>query len=289
VTEPALRVAAVQAESVAGDVEANAATAARWAHAAADAGARLVVLPELFLCGYSPQTLRSSPDRCDVAPDDVRLKELREAAVARAVALVVGASVRLSGRGRSLSLLAFLPTGRVEVAYSKQHLCGVEQELFVPGTSGGSLLLGQWNVGLGVCYDGCFPEHARAAADDGALAYACPSAYVVGSEHRRDVYYAARALDNGMYVIFSGLVGRCGELEFGGGTAVYDPQGRRVASVDRGSGLAVAELDRSAIDEARLINPFAADRPASLGRRTVLQVPERQAEPATSSSGSALT
>jgi predicted amidohydrolase len=202
--------------------------------------------------------------------------------------VVVGASVRLSGPGRSLSLLAFVPTGRVEVAYCKQHLSGVEQELFVPGKSGGSLRLGQWNVGLGICYDGCFPEHARAAADDGALAYACPSAYVVGSEHRRDLYYAARALDNGMYVIFSGLVGRCGELEFSGGTAVYDPQGRRVTRVDRDCGLAVADLDRSAIDEARLINPFAADRRASLGRRTVLEVPELPAEPTTSSSGSAL-
>jgi predicted amidohydrolase len=285
VTEPALRVAAVQAESVAGDVEANAATAARWATAAADEGARLVVLPELFLCGYSPQALADSPERCDVTPGDERMTVLGEAATARGVVVLAGASVRLPGRPRSLALLAFMPTGRVEVAYSKQHLSGVEQELFAPGTSGASLVLDQWNVGLGICYDGCFPEHARAAADDGALVYACPSAYVVGSEHRRDVYYAARALDNGMYVILSGLVGRCGELEFSGGTSVYDPQGRSLARVGQGAGLAVADLDRSVINEARTINPFATDRPASLGRRSVLPVPELRADPAASSAG----
>jgi predicted amidohydrolase len=270
VTQPVLRVAAVQAESVAGDVEANVATAAQWATAAAAEGARLVVFPELFLCGYSPRAWADRPDDCDVTPDDARLSVLADVAQARGLVVIVGASVRTNGLPRRLSLLAFTPAGDVAVAYDKQHLCGVEQSLFTAGTGGASLLVDGWDIGLGICYDGCFPEHARAAYDDGALVYACPSAYVVGSEHRRDVYYAARALDNGIYVIFADLVGRCGELEFGGGTAVYDPQGRAVARVDEGSGLAVADLDRSVVDEARRINPFAADRPPSLGERTYL-------------------
>jgi 5-aminopentanamidase len=270
VTQPTLRVAAVQAESVAGDVEANLRTAVRWTHAAADAGARVVVFPELFLSGYSPQTLRDRTDLCDVFPDDARLSVLAEQTRARSVAAIVGASVLVSGGPRQLSLLAFGPTGDVSLAYSKQHLSGVEQSLFAPATSGSSLVVDGWTLGLGICYDGCFPEHARAAADDGALAYLCPSAYVVGSEHRRDLYYAARALDNGIYVVFADLTRRCGELEFSGGSAVYDPQGRTVARVADGEGMAVADLDRSVIDEARTINPYAADRPASLGERSVI-------------------
>jgi 5-aminopentanamidase len=270
VTQPVLRVAAVQAESVSGDVGANLSAAARWTEVAADAGARLVVLPELFLCGYSPQTLQQRPDDCDLSPDDVRLSVLAEVAKRRDVAVVTGASVRVSGGPRQLSLLAFGPTGDVSLAYTKQHLSGVEQSLFTPAVTGSSIVLDGWSLGLGICYDGCFPEHARAAADDGALAYLCPSAYVVGSEHRRDLYYAARALDNGIYVVFADLTGRCGELEFSGGTAVYDPQGRAVARVQEGQGLAVADLDTSVVDEARAINPYAADRPASLGSRSLL-------------------
>jgi predicted amidohydrolase len=281
VTQPVLRVAAVQAQSVAGDVEANAVTAARWTSAAADEGVRLVVFPELFLCGYSPRTLADRPGDCDVAPDDARLVALADVARAREVVVLIGASVRVSADQRTLSLLAFTAAGEVTVAYDKQHLSGVEQSLFTPGTHGSSLLVDHWPVGLGICYDGCFPEHARAASDDGALAYACPSAYVVGSEHRRDVYYAARALDNGIYVVFADLVGRCGELEFGGGTAVYDPQGRVAARVDAGAGLAVADLDRSVVDEARRINPFAADRPRALGGRTLVPGSGLQATPAT--------
>jgi 5-aminopentanamidase len=264
-----LRVAAVQAESVSGDVEANVAAAAKWTEAAAADGAQLVVLPELFVPGYDPEMLAARTD-VDVDASDPRLAPLAAAAADARVAVLVGASVRWPGGRRTLSVLGFSPEGRIDVAYSKQHLWEAEQQIFDPGDSGTTLMLDTWPIGMGVCYDGCFPEHARAASDDGALAYVCPSAYLVGSEHRRDVYYAARALDNGIYTVLAGLVGRCGSLDFSGGTAVYDPQGRAVARVDSGVGMAVADLDRAAIDEARRINPYDRDRPESLGGRTEL-------------------
>jgi N-carbamoylputrescine amidase len=49
-----MRVAAVQARSLPGQVEANLEHAARLTGQAAGQGARLVVLPELFSCGYLP-------------------------------------------------------------------------------------------------------------------------------------------------------------------------------------------------------------------------------------------
>ena len=184
-----LRVAAVQAVSVAGEVKANVAAAAEWVQRSVDAGAALVVLPELFLSGYDPDTQRADPDGCDVTPEDPRLDPLREAG--RAAAILVGAAVRQPDQTRTVSVLSFDRSGDCAVAYSKQHLWDEERSIFVPGTSGATVALGDWELGLGVCYDGCFPEHARAASDTGALAYVCPSAYLVGSEHRRDLYYAA--------------------------------------------------------------------------------------------------
>lgn len=265
-----LRVAAVQAEAVAGDVAVNVATAATAVGAAAGRGAQLVVLPELFLCGYDPETLRARPADCDVTADDQRLEPLRQAASDSGVAVLVGASVRTSNDATVLALLSLTATGEVTLAYAKQHLWQEERTIFTPGTGGASVELRGWPVGLGICYDGCFPEHARAASDAGALAYVCPSAYLVGSEHRRDLYYPARALDNGIYVIMAGLTGRCGSLEFSGGTAIYDPQGRTVARVESGIGMAVADLDVSVIRDARLINTYADDRPPSLGGRHVM-------------------
>ncbi len=268
-TLPPLRVAAVQAASLAGKVELNVATTVRWTVGAARQGARLVLLPELFLSGYDPKTLREQADRCDVTVDDPRLAPLAEAAVTEQVAVVVGASVRADSGSRSLALLSISPLGEVAVAYVKQHLWDEERSIFTAGAHGASLMLDGWHLGLGLCYDGCFPEHARAASDAGALVYVCPSAYVVGSEHRRDLYSAARAIDNGVFVVFAGLVGTCGALEFSGGTAIYDPQGRALQRANAGEGLVVADLDPSAIWEARRINPYERDRPASLGTREV--------------------
>ena len=271
VSAPApLRVAVAQAAAVAGDVAANARTAAALMRSAADAGARVVVLPELFLPGYDIPTLRADPRSCDIVDmADARLDPMREMSRSGVVCFV-GASVRIGDR-RTIAVLAVCD-GEVRHAYDKQHLWGSEAGLFAPGSGGATVRVDGWPLGLAVCYDGCFPEHARAAADDGALAYLVPAAYLVGSDHRRDVYHPARALDNGMYVAFAGLVGRCGSEHFSGGSAVYDPEGRTAARVGDGTGFAVHELDAGVVESVRAAHTMGRDRVATLGsrRRTTL-------------------
>lgn len=265
-TPAPLTVAAVQTSAVAGDIAANAETAATQVRKAAAAGARLVVLPELFLCGYDMATVGARPDDCDLPAerlDDPRLDALRTAATATGAVVLVGASVRRDA-GRTIALLAV--DDDVRVVYDKQHLCGDEADHFVPGDAGSVLTVDAWPLGLGICYDGCFPEHARAASDAGALAYVAPVAYVRGSEHRRELYYRARAVENGLYAVVSGLVGRCGGGEFGGGSAVYDAEGRTLDRVDDDiDGLAFATLDAEAQRETRASHTMHADHRESLG------------------------
>ncbi len=261
-----LRVAAAQAESVSGDVSANIATAVSLVTEAAERGARVVVLPELFLTGYDPASW--TPEQA-ITPEDPRLEPLARLARDRSVVTVAGAAVRRVAGRFTLSLLVFDDTGSVTAPYDKQHMFDTERAFFEPGDHGASIVVDGWELGLGVCYDGCFPEHARAAADDGAAAYLCPSAYFVGSEHRRDLYYAARALDNGIYVVFSGLTGRCGDLTFGGGSAVYDPEGRVVSRAGAEHPVLVLEdLEQSEVRRVQEMNPIARDRRTALGPRT---------------------
>jgi predicted amidohydrolase len=272
VPQPSLRVAAVQAESAAGDVAANVSTATTWVRRVASDGARVVVFPELFLTGYDRPAW--SRDDAFVRASDDRLAPLATAARETDTVVLAGAAVQDPGTARrSIGLLAFQPDGQVVLAYEKQHLWDAEREFFAAGTSGSSLDIDGWRLGLAICYDGCFPEHARAACDAGALAYVCPSAYVLGGEHRRDLYYAARALDNGCYSVMAGLVGRCGETQFSGGTAIYDPQGRAVSWVDEGEDAVVADLELAAVEEAHRINPLGRDRLTILGDRTTIAVP----------------
>ena len=158
------------------------------------------------------------------------LAPLSDVAGSRSVVVVVGAAVRRALDESTLSVLVVDAHGEVSAPYDKQHLCGSERDFFAPGDHGATIVVDGWDLALGVCYDGCFPEHALAATAGGASAYLVPAAYYVGAEHRRDVYYAARALDNGIYVAFAGLTGTCGAGRFSGGSAVYDPEGRAAAA-----------------------------------------------------------
>ncbi|MFI7215215.1 carbon-nitrogen hydrolase family protein [Micromonospora maritima] len=259
-----LTVAAVQAEPTPGDVAGNARTAARLVVRAA---ARVVVLPELFLPAYHPPTLGADPAGTDVAADpdgrvdDARLDPLRDAAREAGAAVVIGAAVRHPDRRRTISSLVVDPTGTVTVGYDKQQLWSGERELFDAGRRGATLVVEQWRFGLGICYDGCFPEHGRAAAGDGAHGYLCPSGYLAGSAHRRDLYYAARALDNTMYVVFANAVGGADPWRFNGGAAVYDPEGRPLArGADTGEDVLTATLDPQALAATRAAHTMLLDR-----------------------------
>jgi predicted amidohydrolase len=263
---PPLTVAAAQGEAISGDVATNVRTAADLVREAATEGARLVVLPELFLPGYDLAMLAAEPDRCDLVDPagDPRLEPLQSACRETQTIAVVGASVRRGGR-RTIGVLVAEPSGIVRHAYDKQHLLSAEAKVFEPGSDRAIVTVDGWPLAVAVCYDGCFPEHARAYADDGALVYLAPAAYVVGSEHRRDVYYAARALDNSCYVVFADLTGPCGAETFSGGSAIYDPEGQPIDRAGVGREVITATLDADRIARVRVAHGMTGDHRTDLG------------------------
>jgi predicted amidohydrolase len=256
-----LRVAAAQAAVRAADVSANAETAARLIERAAGDGAKVVVFPELFLCGYDLAAIRERPDRTDVTVDDPRLDPIRDACRHERVVAVVGASL-VRGRERTISALVFGRAGEVGATYEKVHLHHDERQLFAAGARHLMLELDGWKMGLGICYDASFPEHARSAALAGADAYLCPSAFFADeSDHRRSVYFAARALENTLYVVFANFVGKHGGAAFSGQAAIYGPSGRALASAGRlGDAVAVADLDDAVLAATRETLTMLRDR-----------------------------
>ncbi|HEY0953084.1 carbon-nitrogen hydrolase family protein [Nocardioides sp.] len=257
-------VAAGQAASVSGDLAANVRTAARLTRLAGTQGVRVLVLPEAFLTGYDVAAFDGPlPDAGDL--DGAWLDPIREEAAA-GVTVVVGTALR-RGPERRLSQIVVRPDGGATAPYDKQHLDGLERTFFTVGDHGTSIVVDGLELGLSICYDGCFPEHAQAAARDGAVGYLSSAAYFPGGGHRRDLYYPTRALENGMYVVFSGLTGRCGSFEFIGGSAVYDPEGHPVARLGAEEGLAVAELDPGLVAQTRATHTMIADHRLDLGPR----------------------
>jgi predicted amidohydrolase len=250
-----LVVAAGQTGCAALDVERNAAAAAELVRRAACDGADVLVLPELFLTGYELAAIAARPDVYALAPDDERLDALARACAETGTAAVVGAPTRdPDTETLHISAVVLGRDGSVASRYDKQHVDGAERAAgFVPGAGGCTITLSGWRLGLGICWDSSFPEHARAAALDGC------HAYLVGAlfggergERKRATLGPARALDNACHVVVANHVGRSGPYDGCGGSAIWGPDGAPLAEAGTDDpGLAVARLEPEALASAR--------------------------------------
>jgi predicted amidohydrolase len=250
-----LTVAAGQAACTALDISANVAAAAGLVRRAADQGAALLVLPELFLPGYELPAILADPQTYTLSPADLRLDPLATACAQTRTAVVVGAPTRdpQSG-GLHISALVLGRDGRFAVQYDKQHVDPAERAAgFSPGASGCTLTLDGWRLGLGICWDSSYPEHARAAALDGCHAYLVGAMFGRGrGAHRRATVCPARALDNASYVVVANHSGPSGPYHGGGRSAVWNPDGTLLVDADTADpGLATARLDPEVLARAR--------------------------------------
>ncbi|WP_371494795.1 carbon-nitrogen hydrolase family protein [Kitasatospora sp. NBC_00374] len=258
-----LTVAAGQAGCAALDIAANVATAADLLRRAADRGADLLVLPELFLTGYELAGIVADPATHTVSPADPRLDPLAAACAETRTAVVAGAPTRDPGTGElRISVLVLGRDGRFAVQYDKQHVTPDERAAgLTPGTRGCTLTLDTWRLGLGICWDMGYPEHARAAALDGAHAYLVGAMLGRGSgEHQRATVFPARALDNTSYALLANHSAPSGAYHGCGGSAAWNPDGTLLADAGTADpGLAVATLDPGVLARARAEDPVLVD------------------------------
>ena len=267
----ALTVAAAQAACVPLDVPANTATAAALLRAAADQGADLLVLPELFLTGYELPGIVADAERQTVRPQDPRLDPLAAACAQTRTAVVVGAPTRDADTGAlHISALVLDRCGSFAARYDKQHATPSERASgFTPGDHGCTVVLDGWRLGLGICWDLGFPEHARAAALDGCDAYLVGAMLGLGGgDRQRGVVLPARAFDNTNYAVLANHSGRSGPYQGCGGSAVWGPDGTPLADAGPADpGLAVARLDPAVLAAAREREPVLVDPSLTAPRR----------------------
>ncbi|MFF9866627.1 MULTISPECIES: carbon-nitrogen hydrolase family protein [unclassified Streptomyces] len=265
-----LRVAAAQATPVAGDVGANAATVAAMVRQAAGRGARVAVFPEKFLSGYEPGLIAADPERCAVQVGDARLDGVREACRDGGVVGIVGAAVH-DGGALYVSALVIDAQGRDAGRYDKQTLFAAERDVYRQGETGCTVEVDGWRLGLGICYDSGFPEHARAAALDGCHAYVVGALFGVGNGyHESRMWFPARAFDNTMYSVLANHVGRTGGWNTCGGSGVWGPDGRLVAEAGAEEAeVVLADLDPVALKDVRERHTMLRDlRDTTTGGRT---------------------
>lgn len=244
------KVAAVQMAS-GPNVAGNLSEAARLIERAAGMGARLVVLPEYF-----PIMGMHEMDKVDVReqPGNGPIQDfLREMAQKHEVWLV-GGSIPLAASVPDKVLntcLVFDDAGNQVARYDKIHLfnlnLGNEQYHEARTIEAGSEVVVVdspfGRIGLSICYDLRFPELYRAMKDVDIIVL--PSAFTgtTGKMHW-EALVRARAIENLAFVVAAAQGGyHVNGRETYGHSMIVDPWGRVLDSLNRGSGVVVAEVN----------------------------------------------
>ncbi|MBM4390810.1 MAG: carbon-nitrogen family hydrolase [Deltaproteobacteria bacterium] len=253
-----MRTGLVQLDIAWEDVAENHRRAERRVQEAAALGAQLVVLPEMFACGFS---MGAAPE----APGGPTESFLAELAQGLGVHVVAGVPLLL-GERKSNCAVWTAPDGSVE-RYAKIHPFSFarEHEHYLPGSRVVTWDIGGLRVSPQVCYDLRFPEPFRLAAAD-------TDAFVVIANwpDRRRAHWQtllrARAIENQAFVAGVNRVGDGDGLHYAGDSAIVSPWGEALVGGAEQEAVLVADLDPAAIRAARLAFPALRDRRDSYTR-----------------------
>lgn len=258
-----MRIAVLQENAVVGDVEANLRTIDAAAARATEAGADVLVTPELFVTGYAPLRLLD----VDAGQQITVVAELSRIAREHGIALVasypeVEFPDASDARRQYICATLFGRDGSTLLHYRKVHLFGDDEPQAFEGAHEAptTVDLDGMQVSLLVCFDVEFPESVRAAALAGADVVLAPTALTPGFDSVPQVLLRARALENGVALAYVNHVGVEDGLELGGGSVIVGPDGALLAVGDDQPGLLVADIDMDAVPAARDSVPYLAKR-----------------------------
>ncbi len=230
-----LKICVAQLNYCVGDMTGNAQKIIDAARTAYAGGARLVLTPELAICGYAAEDLflrRSFIEACD---DAVKLVA-RELAGLKGLTVVVGTPTHgdsgLGLRTKSVEVhqrhnaALVLRGGEIVDAYAKRELPNYqvfdERRYFTPGKGVCVFEAGEGadavKVGLLICEDAWFEEPARLASEAGAqmLAVINASPFHVGKGNERELMMGNCARATGLPLLYAHLVGGQDEIVFEG-------------------------------------------------------------------------
>jgi predicted amidohydrolase len=263
-----VRIALAQVTGEPYAVEENRALTRRAAAEAFDAGADIVVLPEMIVHGYVADWRRLAPL---AEPARGPTFETWHGLAREAGGYVVGGFCERAGDALYNSAIAVGPEGLV-LHYRKVHLFAEEKVAFRPGDLGFPVAPTRFGaIGICVCYDLRFVESVRIMALLGADLICVPTAWLPGFDQARwdeegmcpQAHGAVlQANLNQVFIGCASQAGVVGELDFLGSSVLADPYGARTIGPlpgDRAE-IQVVEVDIGATKRAQVRAPLVAPR-----------------------------
>ena len=269
-----LKLCVAQLNFMVGDLQGNAQKIIAAAREAYSDGVRLVLTPELSICGYAAEDLFLRPafiQACDDA-----LKTVAHAlAGLKDLCVVVGHPSGGDSRTRSVAVqkrfnaASVLREGQVVATYAKRELPNYqvfdERRYFTPGQGVCVFEAGEAGarirVGLLICEDAWFEEPARLAREAGAqmLAVINASPFHVGKGYEREDMMRQRVAETGLPLVYAHLVGGQDEVVFEGHSFVLNADGAiagRAPSFKEKSFVAQVDIAQPAIRVIAEVEPI---------------------------------
>jgi NAD+ synthase (glutamine-hydrolysing) len=226
-----LKLCIAQLNFYVGDLDGNVRKIVDAATQAYAVGARVLLTPELSLCGYAAEDLFLRPafiEACDHALSGLA----SQMAGLKGMAVVVGHPTGGDTRTRSVSTqsrhnsASVLRDGQVVARYAKRELPNYqvfdERRYFSPGKDVCVFEAGEGpdsvRVGLLICEDAWFEQPAQLAKAAGAevLAVINASPFHIGKGYEREAVMAQRVTATGLPLVYAHLVGGQDEVVFEG-------------------------------------------------------------------------
>ena len=230
--------------------------AERMLRKAAENGAEIAVLPEMFCCPYDAAYFSAFAGRAD----EVRAALSRWARENRLL-LVGGSLPEREGDRLYNTCFVYDETGRQIARHRKLHLFDVdlpgmrfmESDSFAPGEEITTFETRWGRMGAAICFDVRFPELFRAMAKRGAQIIFLPAQFnhKTGPAHW-ELSLRARAVDNELFVVGASAAKDAGfSYESWGHSMAVDPFGELLACCGDEETILYAEPDLARIAEVR--------------------------------------
>jgi len=248
---------------------------AEQVHLAADQGAQIVCLQELYASQYFCHD--ENIDFFELAEplEGPSLHMFQPIARERGVVIIVPFFEKRAPGLYHNSAVILDADGSVAGFYRKMHIPHdphfYEKYYFTPGDIGFKAFNTRFaRIGVLICWDQWYPEGARLTALQGAEILFYPTAIgwlksekeAIGhTQHSAwETVQRGHAIANSIYVAAPNRVGEEGTLEFWGQSFACDPSGEIVAKAGLGEEIVSFELNRELVAETRRQWPFLRDR-----------------------------
>lgn len=244
---------------------------------AIDAGAELIVLPEVFFQrGSGPGDPATVLPMTSLTDAEVEIGAFSVLAEDHGVHILLGSVLEENpAGGKPYNTSVLLGPSGVVASYRKVHLFDIdagdgaadrESDRYAAGDAAVVADTPWGKLGLTICYDLRFPELFRRLALDGARLVTVPANFTkkTGSAHW-SALLRARAIENGMYIVAPAQCGSPGtdgpgSFEAYGHSMVVDPWGKVLLEMDDRPGVGIVDIDLGEVERVRAAVPSLTNR-----------------------------